>query len=649
MRRIRYLRRNHSEAAPTRHVVAAAISCVDDTFNGGNCRILQPLRIGHTAIMRRDGRTQKVATSSFAYPCDFWAHIKSLLRPKHATWLWVFRAADFIRLTGFDELLDHGEWQLHRHVWENRPHITIAHCGAGKLTIVDIRNWLFCDAAALCELLGEPVPTLIVDGNDSVAVLEFLGGWLRTCYRAVEGILDFHRDMKLGAMRTTIGAQALALYRHRYAVPFAFDEHCVLKKDMSLIKDKERIYPIPHNDTDALDTEVAAVAGGLFAQRIRGRVAGNIHVLDIQSAYASAMAENLMPAKLLGVMDSPSVPHLAETVGEYPCVAYVRLDSPDREFPVRLPKEQYERYRNLAPNCVGEYGMDKVPAIMATGRYWTALAGPELAAALAKDYVKACDRCYYYAGCNLFSNYVSELWQARQLFAKSGSALDEALSKQLLAALWGKFNQHSPRWIDNADIECTERWGLFIGEDPYTGWYGPCRGVAGKTQMRIAWDLSPHSFPAISATVCAAVRCKVQMLAEIAGLGNVYYIAADCLHVTDQGRLNLHKAGWIRPGEYGFLKVKSTLHWAYYHAPMAWWTNDIRKVSGVPIDAVNLGRNRYEFWESQPLQNVIYEGPGTGLRQNRIVLDINEWEPRGSVSRSGWVQPLYLDLLTKKG
>src|SRR4029077_15672082 len=127
----------------------------------------------------------------------------------------------------------------------------------------------------------------------------------------------------LGVLRATVGGQALGLYRHRHAQKFSLDEHCVLRKDMTLIKDTDRCYPLPHSDEDALAVEREAVAGGLFRQYYKGRVQGPIYVLDIQSAYSAAMKETFMPCKLLGCLYHPSINDLRDHVAHYPCVAWV--------------------------------------------------------------------------------------------------------------------------------------------------------------------------------------------------------------------------------------------------------------------------------------------------------------------------------------
>lgn len=643
-RKVRYLRRNHESWAPAMHLVCTANYMYPGHRLGNDVRLACADEVYVTPIRRSENGFDAGETIGGKFDPRFWDTIRLNCSKKHATWMWVFKAGEFIQGTSLVEEIERGGFNLRWHVWESRPHLTALECERGRVVILDVRNWLNVDFGGMVKLvaLNSANEEALLDKdklqNPTLTAMHF------SLCLAVGGILEFHHLYDLGNLKLTVGAQALAFYRHKHAKMWRLDEHCVLRKDMSVIKDADRCYPIPHSDENALTLEKDAVAGGVFRQCYRGRVEGPIHIVDIQSAYSAAMVEWPMPAKLLGCADRPSL-RAAETIAlEYPCVAWVKITTNESEYPVRLKQDELEGRREPCGYCFGEGEYEYNPAIMASGRYWTTLAGPELLVAFQRQEVEQVERMYYYATADMFSSYVQCLWELRKNMAYIGNALHEKLCKEMLAALWGKFSQCNPRWIKNTDIECIERWGLFNGEDPVTGWYGLCRGVAGKTEMRVDLELASHAFPALAATVCSAVRRKLYSLVDIAGIGNVYYTAGDCLHVNELGFTNLDNSNNIRQGVLGHLKHKDTIPWAYYHSPLAWWTQDFRKISGVTQDAKEIAPGKWEFWESAPASSWIYDGPHVGCYQRRVIVDTSDWRPRGSFNEGGWVNGFNVDL-----
>lgn len=439
----------------------------------------------------------------------FWDLLEALGRPKTRLYIFAHNWNYDAGILGLEHFRVARGWRCVGYANERPPFILRLAQGNKALVFLDTLNWFALPLAALAQAQGCRKLKMPALGAPKAR-------WDRYCRRDVEVIkrtmleyLGFIREHDLGNFQPTLPAQAFAAYRHRWM--------------------PRRI--LIHDSEDALRVERDAYCGGRVECFRLGQIEEHLTLLDVHSLYPAMMSWHAMPRELLGIWQALSLEQLREVMRHCGAISWVQVETPTPDYPVR------HRGRLVFP----------------VGRFWTALATPELVWALARGHVLTVGKGAYYKMHNLFSGYVDAFYALRQQYKAVGNGPYEMMAKLMLNSLYGKFGQLSRKWEDAGEAE-GEEVGEWQVQDGPGGEFRRYRVRLGRWERRVKGEEAENSAPAIAAHVTSAGRLSLLTLMQRAGRENVYYVDTDSLLVNRVGRKRLETL--IDPSCLGSLKLE---------------------------------------------------------------------------------------------
>ena len=418
--------------------------------------------------------------------------------------------------------------------------------------------------------------------------------WARDTLMRLDGLL---RSQHWGSLCCSSGAQAWRMWRHAYA-----DQPCYV-----------------HRNAVALELEGVSYYGGRCEARRIGPVEGPVYHLDFRSMYTSICARSGVPCLLGKVATATRPDDLISGQRGVHCIAEVMVSTAEPAYPKRT-----------------DNGI-----IYPVGRFWTTLAGPELADAAGRDRVLRIGRVAYYAMRPALQDFaqavLAQLAQARE---EGDRELEQAL-KRLGVSLVGRLGQRGYDWKP-AKPSCTEPlWGEWwrLNAD---GQLVKRRAVAGYVWEEERSDWAPESCPAIAAWVCSEGRMKLLRAIRQAGWHNVIYYDTDSLIVTEEGFRWLWLARMVRENVPGELRFQGRHEQCEIRGIKDYVLDGKHKCSGLPKGEILESQLPHYYWYVQHARGQISDG-------HKPVVDLilqsyarQEVYQHGIVRADGTVDPIAL-------
>lgn len=544
---------------------------------------------GHSGISRRwDFRT----------PAGFWGRlIRSSEQDRRLIVVAYNMGFDFRILSGFKVLMGLG-YKPQKLFLSSTCVILHFLRGKHRITILDMMNYLEGTLESWGDLLG--IAKIEVDfasvSDDKL---------LKHCNADVDILREVWRRWRdfvsvndLGHFCPTRAAQALTAFRHRF-----------MPKPMLI-----------HASKEATEIERASYFGGRTECFHVGKLPGPpFFKLDVNSMYPAIMRKVAVPIKFLRIVEGIGLSRLYRGVRRCCLVAEVFVKTRTPCYPYR----------------------SKVGMMFPVGEFWTTLATPELAFALAHKHVKAVGRVCVYDSAVMFRRYVDTLYKIRRGYRSKGDDVFQEMVKYLLNSLYGKFGQRNEVWrydghnSSNAD-------GAIRVFDLDTGEWVRQYTICGRTWSQIGKQEAYHSFPAVSSHITSAARMLLWRLICMAGRKNVFYCDTDSLIVNRAGRQRLKP--YLDDTALGRLKLEYKTDKVTIHSPKDYQTGRETHIKGVRKDAEKIGPNTYKYWEWEGLLGAAGKGnlDSVVMRLRRKVLARTILQ--GQVSSSGAVSsPVVLD------
>jgi DNA polymerase type B, organellar and viral len=379
--------------------------------------------------------------------------------------------------------------------------------------------------------------------------------WYRYCEQdvrielaALKEWLAFCDENDLGYFAPTIAGQAFNAFRHR------FMEH--------------EIYVHVHPDVQAI--EAASYFGGRCQELFRGRAPKRKYAhVDVNSMYASVMAENEFPVKQVGHYGPMTPTQLAALLTRFHAIARVRVETDVPAFPLR------RQPRTLYP----------------IGSFVTTLPTPELSLALEYGYLRDVEEVVTYEHAPVFRSYVAHFWNHRLEAKMRGDTWAAKNDKGFLTSLYGKFGQR----IFTSELVATdvdrrdEIWAEYDADD--RTWY-EYRSLAGRVERRVREVYGRDTLIAIPAHVTSYARVKLWRLMVEAGLDNVLYVDTDSLIVHREALDRLWH--YVESEALGGLRLIGQTETLYIRAPKWYRFGHKEKRSGVSWAAKKVDWDKFE-------------------------------------------------------
>lgn len=398
--------------------------------------------------------------------------------------------------------------------------------------------------------------------------------------------------------QATAGSQAMHLYRSVYhAAP-----------------------TLCHTEPRATALERSGLFGGRCEPFRLGKVAGPVHLLDFRGFYPYLYHCTAVPVRLVSAREIASV---AEILADDPAhwwIAKVDIETDSPDYPYRSGNE----------------------TIFPVGRYTAVLGGAELQHAMRAGVVRRVRSCAVYEAEYALAGYAKALYQVRCAGDAEGRTAQSQWAKRLANCLHGKFAQQDRRWVDCPGAESPWEWAEWYHRLP-NDQLERRRVIAGAISREERGGFAHGTVPAIACAIASAGRSRLLAAIIAAGWERVYYCDTDSLIVDDYGLESLTLAGWVRPGEWGYLQHVLSADSA-----------DIGGVKRYRIGARTVEAGRPTDAASAQLSDG-YARRQRGVRESMSVMqppadwrEAHPWQPGpGRYDRrrgpGGWVAPIELD------
>jgi hypothetical protein len=608
----RFLRRNHSCACPTRIVVVDTETLPEPARDRPNV-VYHRFRLGVAARFRFEGeRATRRRELHFTDLGAFWDWLSELLAPGKPVYLFAHNLPFDLTALRFWERLESGEYsckapatarddgapgaKIGGEKWgllatEDPPTIVECwHANGGRLVCLDTLNWHKASLEALAAGVGlvkVPLPAFSADD----------AAWFKRCVSDAQilerVVLDLLRRVKrldLGVFRYTVNAQAMAHYRHRHlpeTTPISVSDDLEAKahERQALVFARQWLHWGGRIVRRLDELPPRPALGPPPPTRL-----GPIHVLDVNSCYASVMRKNLFPRELLKIDDSGDFERFRARLVRPSASAAVLVDSPYEAYPLKKNGRLW----------------------WAVGRFWTHLCGPELLRAVKDGDVVAVGRVQWYSLADLFTTYVDEWWGRRQRAAAGGDEAEERFAKAMLLALHGKWGQQAHTWEYVAGKPAPQPWGVWHESNPNGGEPITYRSVGWATQRRTKGGETAHGFPAITAWINSYAREKIRDWCRRVGDDELIWEDCDQLAVTDDGLRRLQAApAAVGPG-LGQLRWLWSAQWGDLYGVRDYQLGNVKQVQGLARSARRLADGSWEQEDWARLNGQLMAAPPAG-------------------------------------
>lgn len=542
---------------------------------------------------------------------QFWRIVAGYVRPRKPLWIFSHNAGFDATICGLWQMVDSGSVDLNFAITDSPPTIIGMQLYGCKAYWVDTLNWFAYSVDQLGKSLGIdklPMPALNAPKEE----------WEKYCLRdteiicyAMEQLFRFHRKHDLGVFKSTGPSQSLQVYRHRFMQKQPVIREWV-DKEGSKKREVEMIGIIEPHDKDIVKRlERASYFQGYswmyrvckvlpfeqyYVERDKPRTNGEkaialgpVYLTDVNSMYPSVMADNLFPHRLMGYAVCNDRTGLYRKMDEYACIANVLIETHTRPFPVK--KSSGTNYH--------------------VGKFWTTLAGPELAIAREECLIKSVAMFAWYKQADLFSPFVGYFYPLKCEYRKNGNHVMSDLCKLMLNSLPGKFGQHGGNWVGIKGVVPKVQWQQYSQFSEETNRYESYRGLGNLLQIRSPDVDAAHTFTAIPAFVNSYARIKLYEYLRVCGFRNVFYCNVDSIHCSEEGFNRLQEKGIIEDTRLGYLRVEKVAGSAVYRDIRCYQCDGSIVVAGLSKKAVSIGIDCYSQPEFERL-NTILDRPQDG-------------------------------------
>jgi hypothetical protein len=332
------------------------------------------------------------------------------------------------------------------------------------------------------------------------------------------------------------------------------------------------------------------------------------------------MRDQVYPTALVDYILRPARDIFRSLISRYATVAQVDIQTKEALYPKRVDKR----------------------IIFPVGRFCTALAGPELIAALDRGHITHCYAMALYTYAPIFKRYILEWYDEKQRARTRGDSATEAFSKLMLNSLPAKFAQRTPVWVDDDRVSVVEPWKVFPFRDSKTGAIHSARSVGWTGQIMKERVATEHSFPAIYAYVTSYAREYMRNIRNQLPAGSIYYQDTDSLMVDectadiidDELQLAGDGIGQLRKvGEYSDVILRG---------PKNYSIDGRHVVAGVRKRDVEVTEMSWCAERFERVSAVFCRQPDGTIRTHQVDFETPGTNNEGYVKDDGWCEPVEL-------
>lgn len=636
------IRRNDGESVGSIHIGLGVASCIEPggtEHRGPIDRFLRVCAVGSRLEAKTWTRGRGMAGAEAA---TWWDWLATWCGGNRTVTVWAWGLGRCLTLLDVAAAIERKELQLE---WKSKPRlrkngtrpavknvrgllcledsptiIVLRHVLGARIQLLDARNFYRCEHFRLCPGWSLPFPRAVGPGDDYSAAIHAAMEWADLAERCGHEIVDWVRRNDLGVLRTTIAAQAMGAYRHRGM------KHSLVSHDEPAVAALERLayyggetelfycgHVVPPRDRQRSALAEPPVVGV-------DRPAGPIFRMDCNALFPFVMENGNFPQRLV---DWSGRPGCAADPTDYTpsrMIAAVLIESKTATYPYRRAGQ----------------------TLYATGRFWTALAGLELHAAIQAGHVREWGQWACYETAPIFSGWMTELYERRQVAILAGNMPEGELWKGLANCLYGKFGQLTPRWGDIADVDLGFDWGTATLIDRELGRMRQFRAIGGRIQEQIERLPKKNSLTAISAFITAAARVYMQGVRRLLPRGSLYYQGIDSLHCHSAGVRALEKNGLVAASCMGKMRLEAVADSATYWGRADYQFGAERVYCGAKSAAEWVGAHAFSQAVCDSIGVTLTRGPGAMIEVRELTVRGGKPYQLAQVGLLGWCSPIVI-------
>jgi hypothetical protein len=304
-----------------------------------------------------------------------------------------------------------------------------------------------------------------------------------------------------------------------------------------------------------------AMAGPRSVAFMKGRLPAPVHWLDVCQQYTSVMYRYVFPVAVRQIVERTEWGDLPKGEPVEGLCALALVETPPGVFP-----------------CY-ESGQLQWPS----GRYRTVLAGPELAYARDKRYLRGVGTYIIYELGAPFDEWVRRWRRLRGQAESWTSKAQVAICKQVGNSLWGRMAARASGYEYTAEIPPRYQWGVRYVSLPGRTRMTKVIDLWSLVLAEVEHELLPDTSPACAAWIQSAARVQMDRWIDGIDSGSVYYLMADSIWVDSVGLYQLSHLGAVGDGEPGLLEVESTATDVVLMSAGAYYWDGELTLTGLPL------------------------------------------------------------------
>jgi hypothetical protein len=168
------------------------------------------------------------------------------------------------------------------------------------------------------------------------------------------------------------------------------------------------------------------------------------------------------------------------------------------------------------------------------------------------------------------------------------------------------------------------------------------RALGWNTQVQRDAGDHKHCFPALAAFVTAHGREWLRTWRRLAGVSNTLYLCTDGLIVTDDGRINLERAGIIGDHGIGSCRIVESSDRVAIYASNHYEIGNKSCFSGIPIIAGRPTRGTITYRTKSSLSQRIAHPATESFSEIEQVAALTAKSDEFRLTESGWLRPMQI-------
>ena len=498
----------------------------------------------------------------FDDPCAMWTFLDSRVIISKRTVCFTYDLPEQLRTSQALIHLPELGWKLETIVLEPGASWALWRDGKRSLLMCDLKSWTPYEWERINEGVG-----YVASANpdtpsnlDRAAVMSW--NRCRVIRTAVGQILDWIEAENLGSFKPTGSGQSYGAFRRRY------------------LADKILV----HDDIQRLDAERKSMWSGRTEAWRHGQLDGGPFIeLDMRAAYCRIAAECAVPTVALGETYGPRVGSLLRSTNRYAYLCHVQVET---ETPI-------------VPASSGAH------TIWPVGKFDTWVWDPELRLLDAYAGRVHITKAYKYRTAPALAGFATDVLAALDAPSYEHGTMPVFVMKHWSRCLVGRFGLRYRSWIPFCETPDPELMLVtYIDYDDNSMTDMLCVGH----DMLLLGEMteSVESVPQIPAWIMSECRRRLWETMNGIGLERVVYVDTDSIIVDTQGDTR-YARNLVR----GYARVwshKQTLHSLTIHGPRNLIADSDRRVSGLPLGAVQTGRLQYSGEVLQSIKQSMRHG-----------------------------------------